>query len=103
MYQLSEPEYYSSAAQTARRFGVRRWGRGLALRASRRLPAEWAKGLSYALRPRLSRSFAAVAKTRNEGVVAVRRSGAAPRRTSPAAFGGLAGHAQSPGPLQLSE
>lgn len=75
-----------------------------ALRAAPPPPGRVGPGLSYAQRPRLSGSFAAVAKTRNEGVVAaVRRSGAAPRRTSPAAFRGLAGHAQSSGPLQLSE
>lgn len=45
---------------------------------------------------------AAVAKTRSSGT-ADRRSGAAPRGTSPTALGGRAGHAQSAGPLQLSE
>lgn len=37
------------------------------------------------------------------GGAAERRSGAATRGTSPTALGGRAGHAQSAGPLQLSE
>lgn len=45
---------------------------------------------------------AAVAKTRSGGT-AERRSGAPPCGTSPTALGGSAGHAQSAGPLQLSE